>query len=104
VAKAVLEKVVEVAAKATKVAVREIHHVTTKETVAKEAAIVALFEIHHEAAMSMLESVAREATKVSMCELRRGARGRHTDVRQRRCGRGGTSGRCRRGGSLVDAH
>jgi hypothetical protein len=83
VAKVVLEKVVEVAAKeATKVVVREIHHVTTKETVAKEAATVALFEIHHEAAMSMLESVAREATKVSMRELRRGARGRHTDVRQ----------------------
>jgi hypothetical protein len=59
VAEEAMEEVVEAATKeAAKVAVPEIHAIAAKEAVTKEAATAALREICHEKFMTMLEAVA----------------------------------------------
>jgi hypothetical protein len=68
-----MEEVVEAVAKeAAKVAVPEIHAIAAKEAVMKKAATAALCEIRHEKAMTTLEAVAMEAAKVAVRELRHG--------------------------------
>jgi hypothetical protein len=62
------------------VAVREIHHVAAKEAVAKKAAAAALRKICHKAAMTTLESMAREAAKVVVRELFHGIAAEETHV------------------------
>jgi hypothetical protein len=56
--------------------VHEIHHTAAKEAVAKEAAAATLREFFHKAAITMLESVAREASKVVVRELQHGVSSR----------------------------
>jgi hypothetical protein len=62
-----LEEVVKLAAKeAAQVAVWEIHAITGKEAVVKEAAAAALHEIHHDMAMATFESVLQEAATIAV--------------------------------------
>jgi hypothetical protein len=62
-----LEEVVKPAAKeAAQVAVWEIHAITEKEAVVKEAAAAALHEIHHDMAMATFESVLQEAATIAV--------------------------------------